>query len=73
MRNQAIGFVFQNYNLLPRMPALRQVELPLIYRGAKTGCSWLRRAAAVGLGDRMPTSQPRCPAGSSSASPSPEP
>ncbi|MGD8793846.1 MAG: ABC transporter ATP-binding protein [Anaerolineae bacterium] len=56
IRNQQIGFVFQQFNLLPRTTALRQVELPLIYAGL-TGRERKERAGAaletVGLGDRM--------------------
>ena len=54
LRGRAFGFVFQSYNLLPRMSALEQVELPLIYQGVRNR---RRRAAEalvrVGLGDRL--------------------
>ena len=55
-RNQAIGFVFQTFNLLPRMTALANVEVPLIYSGLKRKERSERARAAldtVGLSDRM--------------------
>ncbi len=55
-RNQKIGFVFQNFNLLPRLSALVNVALPLVYAGVPE-TERLKRAretlAAVGLGDRV--------------------
>jgi putative ABC transport system ATP-binding protein len=56
VRNQMLGFVFQNFNLLSRTSALENVELPLIYAG--TGRRERERRARtalerVGLGERM--------------------
>jgi putative ABC transport system ATP-binding protein len=53
VRNSKIGLVFQSYNLLARMTALENVELPLIYGMRSADGSSARRALeAVGLGDR---------------------
>ncbi|MBQ6563433.1 MAG: ABC transporter ATP-binding protein [Clostridiales bacterium] len=56
LRSQEIGFIFQNSQLLPRLNAIRNVELPLIYAGVRPK-ERRRRAAAmlerVGLSDRM--------------------
>jgi len=54
VRNRRIGFVFQSFNLLPRLPALQQVELPLIYRGIPRRRELSARALTeLGLGDRI--------------------
>ncbi|MEW5701845.1 MAG: ABC transporter ATP-binding protein [Candidatus Zixiibacteriota bacterium] len=55
IRNQEIGFVFQNFNLLPYATALENVELPLVFRGIKAKERRHRALAVlerVGLGDR---------------------
>ena len=57
LRNQKIGFVFQNFNLLPRTSALEQVELPMLYDPRSPGPAARHERAqgllqAVGLGER---------------------
>jgi putative ABC transport system ATP-binding protein len=54
IRNRRIGFVFQSFNLLPRLTALEQVEVPLVYRGARNRRKLAAQALIdVGLGDRV--------------------
>lgn len=56
MRNQKIGFIFQKFNLLPRLTAEQNVMLPLLYRGmAEEAARQLAREklTILGLGDRL--------------------
>jgi len=56
IRNKKLGFVFQNFNLLSKLSALENVELPLVYQGVH-GRERKKRAVAaltkIGLGDRL--------------------
>ena len=57
VRNEHLGFVFQNFNLLARTPAVENVELPLLYTKGVSARERRRRAVEmlklVGLGDRL--------------------
>ena len=74
VRNEMLGFIFQQYNLLPRLNLMENVEVPLIYANIsraerhKLAKDVLEK---VGLGDKLKTCQTSFPAASSSAFPSP--
>ncbi len=56
IRNHKIGFIFQGFNLLQKLNAVENVELPLIYQGVPTKERYERSAEAlnmVGMGDRL--------------------
>ncbi len=57
LRNRKIGFIFQNYNLLPKTTSVENVELPLMYNSAVSAKERQERAIkaleAVGLGTRL--------------------
>ncbi len=57
LRNKKIGFIFQNYNLLPKTTSIENVELPLMYNSAVSAKERFERAVealrAVGLENRM--------------------
>ena len=56
VRSKQIGFIFQGFNLLPKLSALEIVELPMIYQGVRASERKKRAVAAlerVGLGERM--------------------
>ena len=57
LRNRKIGFIFQNYNLLPKTTSVENVELPLMYNAEVTAEERQKRAiaalTAVGLGERL--------------------
>lgn len=57
LRNRKIGFIFQNYNLLPKTTSVENVELPLMYNNEVTAKERYDRAVealkAVGLGERL--------------------
>ena len=73
VRNEMLGFIFQQYNLLPRLNLLENVEVPLVYANiSRAERHKLARDVLekVGLGDKLKNLPTSSPAASSSAFPS---
>ncbi|MHB0886763.1 MAG: ABC transporter ATP-binding protein [Bacillota bacterium] len=67
-RNRRIGFIFQNFNLLPRLTAIQNTELPLLYRGVpgpERREASRKALEAVGLGHRLHHRPPQLSGGES--------
>ena len=76
IRNKMLGFIFQQYNLIPKLNVLENVELPLLYAGVDASERKERAMASlqrVGLAASAGTCPPSSPAASSSGCPSPGP
>ena len=74
IRNKMLGFIFQQYNLIPKLNVLENVELPLLYAGvsaAERHERAIRSLERVGLADKCKTCPVSSPAASSSGCPSP--
>jgi len=66
VRNREIGFVFQSFNLLPKLDVVRNIELPLLYSGvppAERRERAIEVATAVGLGERLANRPPQLSGG----------
>jgi len=66
VRNGRIGFIFQIFNLLPRLPALKNVEMPMVYAGvgrAERRVRAVEALAQVGLGHRLQHASPELSGG----------
>ena len=75
IRNKMLGFIFQQYNLIPKLTVLENVELPLLYAGVGAEERKERAVAAlgrVGLADKQKICPASFPAVSSSGCPSRE-
>lgn len=73
VRNEMLGFIFQQYNLLPRLNLMENVEVPLVYAGIGRAERHARAKEVleqVGLGDKLRTAPTSFPAASSSVFPS---
>ena len=74
IRNEKLGFIFQQYNLLPKLTLLENVEVPLVYAGIPAAQRHATAKAAlerVGLGNKLKTCPTSFPAVSSSVCPLP--
>lgn len=61
IRNKKIGFIFQNFNLLPKLNSIENIQLPLMYRGMtdkeskKLACQYLERVGLKGREKHLPS------------------